>query len=471
MIDSWLHAIDNGQMIGVVLVDFKKAFDLVDHQIFLSKLEIYGIKDDALQWFKTYLTQRKQQVYVNNSKSDIGQVSYGVPQGSILGPLLFLLFINDLPLYVNNVNTDLYADDTTLYDIQNSVEDIENNLQIALDRLNTWCKCNGMLLNSSKTKIMLVTTNQKRQRLDKEILDLKFNEESLSMISNDKILGVFVDQNLTWSDHIRHLSKKITSSIWLLWKVKKFLSQEHRILFYKLNMIQIIYDPNSSTRLKNIKRHETELKWIKFLQSPFPLGFNDNIYHEGNISKMPDFDVFSVLEYKKRKSRSHGKRKNGNIKRKICTEKRLNTSLKDLSLALTNHGRHGLFSFLSSLPISVLRNLELEANKLYDRANKLYKAALLTRCYVQHFLSPYIDSEVNHKRHFIKIPFINKGIEFIDLHSIFKDNSVISSIPSYFNNSETPIICYKYNKPIRSTIFNFNKIVNDLDIDSNTPAS
>ena len=92
-----------------------------------------------------------------------------------------------------------------------------------------------------------------------------------------------------------------------------------------------------------------------------------------------------------------GKRKNGNIKRKICTEKRLNTSLKDLSLALTNHGRHGLFSFLSSLPISVLRNLELEANKLYNRANKLYKVALLTRCYVQHFLSPYIDSEVNHK--------------------------------------------------------------------------
>ena len=96
--------------------------------------------------------------------------------------------------------------------------------------------------------------------------------------------------------------------------------------------------------------------------------------------------------------------------KRICTEKRLNTSLKDLSIALNNHGRHGLFSFLSSFPISVLRYLELEANKHYDRANKLYKAALLTRCYVQHFLSPYIDSEVNHKRHFIKIPFINKGM-------------------------------------------------------------
>ena len=165
-------------------------------------------------------------------------MSYGVPQGSILGPLLFLLFINDLPLYVNNVNTDLYADDTTLYDIQNSVEDIENNLQIALDRLNTWCKCNGMLLNSPKTKIMLVTTNQKRQRLDKEILHLKFNEESLSMISNDKILGVFVDQNLTWSDHIRHLSKKNTLSSWLLSKVKNFFLKSTASYF-----ISLIFNP------------------------------------------------------------------------------------------------------------------------------------------------------------------------------------------------------------------------------------
>ena len=116
-----------------------------------------------------------------------------------------------------------------------------------------------------------------------------------------------------------------------------------------------------------------------------------------------------------------------NVKRKICTEKRLTTSLKDLSIALNNLGQHGFFSFLNSLPISVLRNLELEANKLCDRVSKLYKAALLTRCYVQHFLSRYIDSEINHKRHFIKIPFINKDIEFIDLHSIFNDNWPLGS--------------------------------------------
>ena len=101
----------------------------------------------------------------------------------------------------------------------------------------------------------------------------------------------------------------------------------------------------------------------------------------------------------------------------------------------------------------------------------MYEAALLTRCYTQHALRPFIDSESNHIRSFIKIPFINKGIDFIDLPSIFQDKSVIQSILTYFQNSEPPIICYKYNKPIRNTIFNFNKLVSDIDIHANTPKS
>ena len=110
-------------------------------------------------------------------------------------------------------------------------------------------------------------------------------------------------------------------------------------------------------------------------------------------------------------------------------------------------------SCLVTLSISSLRNLDIEANKFYDRAHKLYDATLLTRCYTQHALWPNIDSEINHIRHFITIQYVNKEIEFINLPSIFKDKSVISSIPSYFENKETPIICYKYNKHIRSTVF------------------
>ena len=109
-------------------------------------------------------------------------------------------------------------------------------------------------------------------------------------------------------------------------------------------------------------------------------------------------------------------------------------------------------SSLVTISISSLRNLDIEANKFYDRTHRLYDAVLLTQCYTQHALWPYIDSEINHIRHFIKIQFVNKGFEFINLSSIFKDKSVISSIPTYFENKESPMICYKYNKPICSIV-------------------
>ena len=110
---------------------------------------------------------------------------------------------------------------------------------------------------------------------------------------------------------------------------------------------------------------------------------------------------------------------------------------------------YGPFRFSYSFYLfTSIRNLDIEANKLYDRAHRLYVAALLTRCYTQHSLQQYIDSEIYNIRHFIKIQFVNMGIEYINLPSIFKDKSVISSIPTYFENKESPIICYKYNKSI-----------------------
>ena len=130
-----------------------------------------------------------------------------------------------------------------------------------------------------------------------------------------------------------------------------------------------------------------------------------------------------------------------------------------------------MLSKLASLSISSLYKIDDEANKFYDRRHDLYGAALLTRCYTQHALRPYIDSEINHIRQFIKIPFINKGIEFIDKPSVFRDNSVISSMPSDFENTESPIICYKFNKPIHNTVLNFNKLVPDLDTETSSPDS
>ena len=153
MINKFHEAINNGQIIGMVMVDFRKAFDLVDHTLLLKKLRHYKISNETLLWFSSYLLNRKQKVVINNIESTTENIVCGVPQGSILGSLLFLMFINDLPLYTDNANTDLYADDTTIFQISNSQHFIEQNLQLALRKLSVWCILNGMLLNTKKNQI------------------------------------------------------------------------------------------------------------------------------------------------------------------------------------------------------------------------------------------------------------------------------------------------------------------------------
>lgn len=227
----------------------------------------------------------------------------------------------------------------------------------------------------------------------------------------------------------------------------------------------IVYDKDATSSFKSKARFIAELNWIKSLQTPFPLGLNDNIYQTGNISKEPDIDIFSIFSIRKRKSRSHGIRKNGNIKRRS----RQKMSILDLHNLRLTTGKHAMLSRLSSLSIYALKEIDDQADKIILRTDPLIRTACLIQSYTQHVLKPHIDKESEHQRYFLKIPFINKGIDFIDLQSILRDKNVIDSIPKYFKNSEAPIICYKYNKPIRNLVFNYNKIVADLNIDDNIP--
>ena len=111
---------------------------------------------------------------------------------------------------------------------------IEQDLQqMALQKLSVWCNIKGMLLNTEKTKVMLITTSQKRLHLHNSILNLTFNNDSLKNIDNDKVLGVYIDNNLTWSIHTQFIAKKISSNLWLLSRLKDYLSLEHRVQFYK----------------------------------------------------------------------------------------------------------------------------------------------------------------------------------------------------------------------------------------------
>ena len=208
-----------------------------------------------------------------------------------------------------------------------------------------------------------------------------------------------------------------------------------------------------------------ELEWIKKLQTPYPLGLNDNIYQQGNISNNPDIDIFNILSLKRRKRRSHGRRKNGNIKRKS----RVSMSVRELHRIFKSSGRHRLLSRLTTLPISSLRKIDEEADDIYLQTNPFYEVASIIQSYTQHILRPHIDPESQHDRHFLKISYLNKGIDFIDLPSIFKDKRIVDKVPKYFKTLEPPMICYKYKKSTRGLIFNYSKIVSDLDIEETRP--
>lgn len=258
MIDKWLKALDTGCLIGVILVDFCKAFDLVDHEILINKMSLYKISQGTLQWFSSYLSNRKQRVSFKNTISDEEIVKFGVPQGSILGPLLFLLFINDLPFHID-VTTDLYADDTTLYEINKSKEEIETKLQKAMSDLSQWCIENGMVINQDKTKAMLITTRQRRSRID-DSLKILCNNLQLSTVTSEKVLGVQIDNNLLWTEHISKVTKRMSTNIWLLSQVKRYLSTEYRLMFYRsyiqphIDYANIVWGGATKTKLLKIER-------------------------------------------------------------------------------------------------------------------------------------------------------------------------------------------------------------------------
>ena len=156
MTNNWYKSINHGDMVGVVALDLSKAFDVLNHEIILSKLKIYGFSDVALLWFESYLKGRYQYVHINNINSEkLGQ-NHGVPQGSILGPLIFSLFMNDMPLVLNYVNLDLYADDTTLYVAGPSLKIIKKHLSQDLESFETWCETNYLLVNTKKSKCMVM---------------------------------------------------------------------------------------------------------------------------------------------------------------------------------------------------------------------------------------------------------------------------------------------------------------------------
>ena len=166
--DKWHLNIDKGQINGVVFVDLKKAFDTVDHTILIAKMKQYGLSELAFCLFESYLENRSQGCFVNGHLSHERPIKCGVPQGSVLGPLLFLIFINDLPNCFNSGTAEMYADDTTVTFSADDTASLELQINKELECLNKWLVVNKLSLNVSKTEFMLVTTRQKRAYIIKD---------------------------------------------------------------------------------------------------------------------------------------------------------------------------------------------------------------------------------------------------------------------------------------------------------------
>ena len=155
------ESIDNGKYGCGIFIDLKKAFDTVNHKILLSKLEHYGIRGSLLKWFESYLTNRTQYVFLNGVSSDTMSMSCGVPQGSVLGPLLFLLYINDLPNISDKLKFFLFADDTNIYYESDNLKSLEKIVNQELKSLSLWLNVNRLALNVSKTNFVIFRSAQK----------------------------------------------------------------------------------------------------------------------------------------------------------------------------------------------------------------------------------------------------------------------------------------------------------------------
>ena len=255
IIDFISKGFNNNEYSVAVFLDLKKAFDVVDHDILLKKLESLGIGGSSLNWFRSYLKNRKQTVQVNGEFSSFySEISMSVLQGSLLGPLLFLCFINDLPLS-NSLFNILFADDTTALVRGKNLQDLVSTVNVELQKLGVWMRSNKLAINTSKTKIMIFHRNKIVPHSEFFYNDNDPNTvqnpdliHPVEVINNSskvpafKMLGVYLDENLSFSYHVKYVLAKISKSLFLMRSAKNVLSSKAlRSVYYALIHSHLLY--------------------------------------------------------------------------------------------------------------------------------------------------------------------------------------------------------------------------------------
>ena len=245
LMDRIISAMDRKTLPITIFMDLSKAFDTLNHNILLDKLYHYGIRGTALCWFKDYLTNRQQYVEIDNTASDKRVITTGVPQGSILGPLLFLIYMNDMSYTSQQFKFILYADDTTLFSsIEYSLPTYTSNVDLLLNNeliyICDWLIINKLSLNISKTKYMVFHPYQKD--ISQLVPSLTINDTEIERVNTFNFLGITLDENVTWKPHISILSNKISKYSGILNRLKHYLPLHiMRMLYCSLVNSHLLY--------------------------------------------------------------------------------------------------------------------------------------------------------------------------------------------------------------------------------------
>lgn len=230
VINEWKNR-DTKEIIIALFLDFKRAFETIDIEILLKKLRMYGVEDNEIKWFRAYLTQRRQKTKIGNIESDYANTHTGVPQGSILGALLFIIYINDIENVVKHCKVVMYADDTLLYIKTESIEECKRKINCDIDLINNWLKMNKLKLNEQKTKVMAINSNCD--------INLSINGKNIEQVKNIKYLGAIIDNELKFYQHVDNMCKKISKKIGFFKRIRNKIDT-----FTAINIYNTIIKPH-----------------------------------------------------------------------------------------------------------------------------------------------------------------------------------------------------------------------------------